>query len=257
MAGCRRPELRDEVRRLRKDGMPLKRIAAALSLPVSTVHSWTRDIRLTPEQVHRNVRGPTGPQSPRHIARRTATWRRKNRERRRRYQNAGRVQARRGDALHIAGCMLYWGEGAKERNTVKFANSDLAMVGLFVRFLRECFDVSPQEFRVRLNVYTNNGMSLRQIEDHWLNSLDIPRSCLRGHTLNAYPTSSSGKKRRKLPYGVCSLTVAKSTRIVQHIYGAIQEYAGFDEPRWLDGPQRKPRRKKQPPGDSTSLPKAA
>jgi hypothetical protein len=28
--------------------------------------------------------------------------------------------------------------------------------------------------------------------------------------------------------------VMKSTRIVQHIYGAIQEYAGFEEPRWLD-----------------------
>jgi hypothetical protein len=25
-----------------------------------------------------------------------------------------------------------------------------------------------------------------------------------------------------------------STQIVQHIYGAIQEYAGFEEPRWLD-----------------------
>jgi hypothetical protein len=25
-----------------------------------------------------------------------------------------------------------------------------------------------------------------------------------------------------------------STAIVQHIYGAIQEYGGFDEPRWLD-----------------------
>jgi DNA-binding transcriptional MerR regulator len=27
-------------------------------------------------------------------------------------------------------------------------------------------------------------------------------------------------------------------RILQQIYGAIQEYAGFDEPRWLDGPPR-------------------
>ena len=24
------------------------------------------------------------------------------------------------------------------------------------------------------------------------------------------------------------------TSVVQHVYGAIQEYAGFDEPRWLD-----------------------
>ena len=40
----------------------------------------------------------------------------------------------------MAGCMLYWAEGAKERNVVKFANSDAAMVRFFVRFLREGFE---------------------------------------------------------------------------------------------------------------------
>jgi hypothetical protein len=34
-------------------------------------------------------------------------------------------------------------------------------------------------------------------------------------------------------YGVCALEL-HSTRVVQHIYGAIQEYAGFDKPAWLD-----------------------
>jgi hypothetical protein len=35
-----------------------------------------------------------------------------------------------------------------------------------------------------------------------------------------------------LLYGTCKLTI--STQIVQHIYGAIQEYCGFDRPEWLD-----------------------
>jgi hypothetical protein len=42
-----------------------------------------------------------------------------------------------------------------------------------------------------------------------------------------------------LPYGVCSIRILRSTHLVQHTFGAIQEYAGFDEPRWLDGPPRK------------------
>jgi hypothetical protein len=57
---------------------------------------------------------------------------------------------------------------------------------------------------------------------------------------------------------VCTLTVAKSTHLVQHIYGAIQEYARFEEPRWLDGPPRKSqagRRRKKPPEEE--LDKAA
>ena len=39
--------------------------------------------------------------------------------------------------------------------------------------------------------------------------------------------------KKSLPYGVCTLRAKKSTPIVQHIYGAIQEYAGFEQPKWL------------------------
>jgi DNA-binding transcriptional MerR regulator len=246
MAKCRKPKEREEARWLRKQGEPFKRIAARLGVSSSTVHSWTRGIKLTPEQRVRNLRGPRGPQSPIQIARRTETWRRKHRERRRDYQEEGRQQAREMDPLHMAGCMLYWAEGAKQRNHVVFTNSDVAMLQFFVRFLRQRLGVKTHDCRIRLNVYTNNGLPLEEIERHWLHALGLPRSCIRGHTLNSYPTSSSGKRRKKLPYGVCSLTVARSTHLVQHIYGAIQEYAGFDEPRWLDGPPRKSQSGRRP-----------
>ena len=252
MARCRKPNERREARRLRRQGEPFKRIAAQLAVSVSTVHGWTRDIELTEEQKVQNLRGPRGPQNPAHIARRTESWRKKNRDRRRTYQEEGRKRARLREPLHIAGCMLYWAEGTKDRNVLKFVNSDPAMVCFFATFLKSCLGVKPEEFRIRLNVYTNNGLGLREIEDFWLACLELPRTCLRGHSLNHYPTSSSGAKR-SLPYGVCTLTVAKSTHLVQHIYGAIQEYAGFEEPRWLDGPPRKSQagryRKRLPPDE--------
>ena len=31
-----------------------------------------------------------------------------------------------------------------------------------------------------------------------------------------------------------TIRVLKSTWLVQHIYGAIQEYGGFEESRWVD-----------------------
>ena len=145
------------------------------------------------------------------------------------------------EPLHLAGCMLYWAEGAKGRNSLNFVNSDLSMVRLFVRFLRECFQLPNHRITLRLNVYTDNGLTLEEIEDHWLDALELPHSCLRGHTLNHQPTSSSGQKKNRLPFGVAHLHVLKSTALLQHILGAIQEYAGFDEPRWLDGATRKSR----------------
>jgi hypothetical protein len=141
--------------------------------------------------------------------------------------------ARTGDPLHVAGCMLYWAEGAKDKNRVRFTNSEVPMVAAFVQFIRLFFDVPDERFALSLNVYTTNGLSLTQIERHWLEALDLPRSCLRAHTLDHTPTSSSGIKHNKLPHGVALLAVLKSTPVVQHIYGAIQEYGGFEEPRWL------------------------
>lgn len=240
MAGCRFPEKRAEARRRRRQGVPLKRIAAELDAAVSTIHSWTRAIRLTPEQEERNRTGPGAPHNPEWIAKRANAWREKNRRRRLAYQSEGRDRAQQGDPLHMAGCMLYWAEGAKARNVLAICNADPGMIRFFARFLREALDVSSSRLRVTLNVYTNNGLSLKEIENHWLGLLDLPRTSLRRHQLNTYPTSSSGR-RKKLPYGTCTLSVAKSTRELQHIFGAIQEYAGFEQPAWLDGPPRKAR----------------
>jgi hypothetical protein len=235
---ARKSQEYEEARRLRQnEGMPLKRIAARLEVSVSSVHSWTRDIKLTPEQRAHNLTGAHGPRSPEAIAKFVRTWSGLNRERRRTYQQAGRLRARAGDAMHQAGCMLYWAEGTKDRNSLTFANSDREMVVFFLRFLRECFELRAGDFTVRLNVYTTNGLTIREIEDHWLSALELPRACLRKHSIDHLPTSSSGAKRSKLPYGVCTVRVRRSTALVQHVYGAIQEYAGFEQPLWLDGPQ--------------------
>jgi hypothetical protein len=128
--------------------------------------------------------------------------------------------------------MLYWAEGSKNRNDVRLTNSDTRMVRFFCRFLVESLGVDPRDIRVSINVHTNNGLTIGEIEAHWLEALGLPRTCLRKHTLNHTPTSSSGQARGRLPFGVCRVSLC-STQTVQHIYGAIQEYAGFHEPAWL------------------------
>jgi hypothetical protein len=221
-----------EARRLRAEGMPFKRIAAVLGVSPNSVFRWASDIQLSPEQLERNRRGPGGPQNPEHQRRRSAAWSARCRSARARCQEDGREAARQGDHLHLMGCMLYWAEGAKSRNVLKLTNSDPAMLRLFRRFLTESLAVEVDEISLSINAYTTNGLSITEIEAYWLELLDLPRTSVRKHMVNHFPTSSSGRAKRKLPYGVCSLTV-HSTWMLQHVYGAIQEYAGFDEPAWL------------------------
>lgn len=148
-------------------------------------------------------------------------------------QEEGRIYARLGDPLHAAGCMLYWAEGSKHRNAVKFTNSDPALVRFFVHFLREFFLLRDEEFRVTCNLFADHADRQWQIEQFWLDQLRLPRASLRKSTVNVYSKYSKKKRQNKLPWGTCRVTVYR-TRVVQSIYGAIQEYAGFSRLAWLD-----------------------
>lgn len=106
------------------------------------------------------------------------------------------------------------------------------MLRFFLRFLRESYGVPDDVVRLRVNCHLGNGLSLEQIELWWLTALGLPRTCLRASTVNR-ASRASKKVRRPLVHGTAQLRVG-STWIVQSIYGAIQEYAGFDRPEWLD-----------------------
>jgi hypothetical protein len=151
---------------------------------------------------------------------------------RQQYQQEGRIKALERDPLHVAGCMLYWAEGAKTRNRISFANSDPEMLVFFCRFLRQSLYVEDDAMTIHIMCYTNNGISQHEIEDFWLQKLELPVSSLRKTTVNNKPKSSQ-QHGRKLLYGVCALSVNRSTQLVQHIYGALQEYIGIDKPEWL------------------------
>jgi transcriptional regulator with XRE-family HTH domain len=218
-------------RRLRREqGLSIKEIERRLGVSRSSVSLWVRDIELTREQqlalLDRNPaynRQRAGQEAYAAICR----------DRRRGWQDEGRELACAGDLLHVAGCMLFWAEGSRDRNVVKFTNSDPAMATFFVNFLRGCFDLSNDAIRIDCNLFADHAERQREIEDFWLETLGLPKTCLRKTIVNVYSKYSQKKRRNRLPYGTVRINV-HSTRVAQHIYGAIQHYAGFDRPEWLD-----------------------
>ncbi len=205
----------------------MKELAALLRVSRSTISLWVRDIDLTDEQQE-------------DLCRRSGSGRIKGSEtnaaralaRRREAQRNGRVAARQGDVLHAAGCMLYWAEGSRNRNAVEFVNSDPAMVVFFLHFLRACFSIPDARIRVTCNLFANHAEKQREIEGFWLRVLGLPQTCLSKSTVNRYSKYSKKKRRNKLPYGTCRLKIS-DTRLVHEIYGAIQEYGGFEREEWL------------------------
>lgn len=206
----------------------MKEIEQCLGVFRASVSTWIRDVPLGPEQRSRLIeRIRLGPV----IAgeRKAAAAR----EVRRGYQEEGRRLLHERGPSYAAGCMLYWAEGAKTRNTVKITNSDPEVLACFLRFLREHFGVSDNRLNIRCNLFADHLQRQREIEDFWLTHLGLPRTCLRKSMVNVYSKYSQKKRANKLPHGTCALVVHNS-RIVQTIYGSIQEYGGFERPEWLD-----------------------
>ncbi len=207
----------------------MKEIARLVHVSVSSVSYWVRDVPLTSEQrteLHRRMSA-----NGRDAA--AAGRRRAARDVRRSFQEHGRRRAQMRIPLHVAGCMLYWAEGSKSRNSVQFVNSDPVMARYFVEFLRAHFKVSDDAFRLDCNLFADHRARQREIEQFWLDTLGLPSSCLRKSTVNVYSKHSKKKRRNRLPYGTVRVCV-HSTRIIQSIYGSIQEYGRFERPEWLD-----------------------
>ena len=204
----------------------MKEIAALVG--VSPVSLWVLDIELDAEALARlRARNPA---SNGEIVRAANLAR--ARQRRTAWQNQGRQLARRGCALHHAGCMLYWAEGSKSRTAVQFTNSDPAMIALFVEFLRRSYGAGEESIGVRAHLFADHVADQRRIEAFWLDAARLPSSCLRRSVVNRYSASSLRRRTRRLPYGTCRITLHRAA-VVQSIYGAIQEYAGFERPEWL------------------------
>jgi hypothetical protein len=156
------------------------------------------------------------------------------RAKRRSAQEHGRTLARRWEPLHVAGCMLYWGEGAKSpRTQVCFSNSDPAMVRLFVKFLRTYFDVQPDEIRISCHLFADHVERQREVERYWLEVAGLPAESLRKSVVNLYSRSSKRKRVNKLPNGTCQVVLSR-VLVLQSILGSIQQYGGFERPAWLE-----------------------
>lgn len=223
-----KPDEQRKARELRALGWSIGEIETELGVARSSVSLWVRKVELSDEAYRRLVwRAGLGPTRAAETKRRVARLARLG------YQNEGRRLARQEDALYAAGCMLYWAEGAKARNSAKIINSDPEVLVFFARFLRRYFDVPDEKMRVYCNLFADHAERQREIEDFWLARLQLPRSCLRKTVVNTYSKYSQKKRAGKLPYGTTALVV-NSTQILQTIYGSIQEYGGFDRPEWLD-----------------------
>jgi len=232
---------KEQCRQLRIEGKSIKEIAKIVKVSPGSVSRWVKDIILTNAQQQILIaQNPAFSKmsiesinkSKKYFQERS-NWYKNLRQS---YQNEGRKKAREKRPLHLSGCMLYWAEGNKSQNRMSFSNSDVDMMKLFVDFLRKEMGLTNDKILFSVNVHLTNNLSINDIYDYWLKHLGLENSCLRKATISNIPISSASKKKNKLIYGVGRIQVY-DVKVVQHIYGAIQEYANIPFEKWLTSNQ--------------------
>ena len=120
--------------------------------------------------------------------------------------------------LKVAGLMLYWGEGAKKNtHSVDFANSDPDMILVFLKFLRQIYQID--ESRLRIYLYAYNSLPTHELITYWSMLTKIPES----QFSKPYIRSKSELKHDKMQHGLIHIRYS-DIRLLKLIMDGIKQY---------------------------------
>ena len=125
------------------------------------------------------------------------------------------------DHLKAMALGLYITEGnLRNKNSVKFTNSNPAIVKIFVKFLKVVCGVPAEKIRTSLIVYPD--ISVREAKDFWCKFLDIPKKQFAKTTVLRRRNNSSTKRHSE--YGTITIYV-HNLKLLNIIKAWLKEYA--------------------------------
>lgn len=210
---------------MRKQGCSLEDILTKLEVSRGTAYGWIKHIELS-EYQQQCLRGRVTDKMPAGRQKAIETNRKKYENLRNTARQQGYDEAV-GDPVHVAGCMLYWAEGAKSLNSVCFSNTDAAMQKKFKEFL-EYLQVPLEKIKFSTRVHNTKGNGTHdECKKFWSEKLNISVDQIKVFDANNNRGNSNAKSR--YPFGVGRLVVYDYT-IIQRIYGGIERYIGEEIP---------------------------
>lgn len=211
-----------QAKKLRSEGKSIRYISKLLDVSKGSVSLWVKDIILTEQQKENLLSDKNN-----NFKDKFCEQKKKNAlDKRKENQEIGKIKAMENNILHCMGCMLFWAEGTKNKNQITFTNSDVHMMKLFIRFLKECMSVSNEQISLTLNCFLSKAEDILLFNNYWVKELNIFGCKIKKPTIKITANKIEN-------YGICRISVF-NTEKAQQIYGAIQQYAEFNNDFCLD-----------------------
>lgn len=129
--------------------------------------------------------------------------------------------------LFYMGIMLYWAEGAKQRNTISqgvdFSNSDPRMCKFFLKWLLESLQISDDKINLCIYIHESQIGRVNKVLEYWSKISGFPKNKF-GKTCFTRTIYPRKKKRldKGIYYGQLRIKVRKSTDLNRKIAGWIE-----------------------------------
>lgn len=220
--------LKNKAVQLRKEGNTYSEILKKIPVAKSTLSLWLRSVNLSKKQKQNLT-----------IKKMQAAMRGGEAKKRKRIENSKKIinQAKMeiGEITDreawLAGTMLYWAEGSKQKETnisvgVMFSNSDPAMIKFFVKWLKKYLRVTDQDIILEIYIHENFKAKKDQFIKFWSDELGLPiekfdRVYFKKNVVKTKRKNISGKY-----HGQINVKVRKSSNFNRKIQGWIE---GFNQ----------------------------
>ena len=164
---------KSKARELRKKGYSVRQIEEKLSVSRSSVSLWCRDIILADDLVDKlYLNKKTGALKGSYVASQNKIKARKQAEKRFIERGKKTVGLLSNRDLFISGIALYAAEGEKTGGTMGLSNSDPRIIKLFLKWLRQFFEV-PEE-KLRASLYLHDNLDELAAKKYWSKITKVP-----------------------------------------------------------------------------------
>lgn len=214
---------KENVRQLRRSGLSLDQIYAKTGIPRTTIHLWTREIKLSKKQLE-ELRKRVHSALQKGRVKREKSQLKKRLENEKEWFLKGKREINKLSQreLFLSGVALYWAEGFKNKHEHRlgFCNSDPEMVRFYIKWLIKIIKVNIEDIVLRVTINESHKDRLKEIESFWSDKTGIP--------LNQFTTPFFQKTiwKKQYPnreyYGVLRLHVNGSLNYILRMRGWIE-----------------------------------
>lgn len=216
--------LKNKAIQLRKNGKSYSEILKNIPVAKSTLSLWLRSVNLSKKQKQTLT-----------LKKLQAAWRGGEVKKQNRIKESSRLieQARlevgkmNDRDLWLAGIMLYWAEGSKQKETnvsvgVKFSNSDPKMLFFFIMWLKKFLKVSDNEIVFEIFIHENYKERKNDFVNYWSKILNYPVSKFDRVYYKKHSIRTKRKNIGENYHGQLAIVVKKSTLLNRKIIGWIE-----------------------------------